>query len=88
MCIRDSISTADVIKPSTKPIAKWIGCINDKNVKNGSSVTPEINVSKVTLKAPSCKLKTLPNILAINIFFFDGFLLNIGLYMQKYPKKG
>ena len=58
-----------------------------KNVKNGSSVTPEINVSKVTLNAPSCKLKTLPNILAINIFFFDGFLLNIGLYMQKYPKK-
>ncbi|MPN62533.1 hypothetical protein SDC9_210282 [bioreactor metagenome] len=45
-------TTAAVTRPSTIPIARWIGCIKIAKLAKGNSVFPENNVSTTTLKAP------------------------------------
>ena len=52
--------TADVMSPSMRPIARWIGCISAMNAPNGSSVMPDRLVSMTTDRAPNCKVTTHP----------------------------
>ncbi len=60
-------TTAAVIIPSIKPIARWIGCIKAINAPNGSSVIPERLVSITTEKAPSWSVIMHPTIDEIKI---------------------
>ena len=46
-CITKS-TTAAVTRPSTTPIARWMGCISSTKVANGSALIPEAVVSSTT----------------------------------------
>ena len=82
--------TAPVSAPSTRPIAKCIGCINSAKVLKGSCVTPEHNVSSTTPKAPSCSATVQPSIDAAIIraplFIFFAIGKNISGYAMKHGK--
>ena len=69
---RDSYTkhrTAEVIRPSTRPIARWMGCIRARKALKGSSVIPERVVSSTTEKAPSCRVTMQPMIEAAMMRF-------------------
>ena len=51
-------STAPVTRPSTRPMARCIGCIRSTKEEKGSAVIPEVSVSRTTAKAPSCRATT------------------------------
>ena len=53
-------STAEVMRPSTRPMARWMGCIRAQNAPKGSSVIPERLVSSTTEKAPNCSVTMQP----------------------------
>ena len=53
--------TAAVMPPSTRPMARWIGCISAANAPNGRAVMPESDVSTTTESAPSCSVTTHPS---------------------------
>ena len=87
-------STADVISPSIRPIARWIGCISPMNAPNGSSVIPDRLVSSTTEKAPSCSVTTHPMMDAAIMRLRSALLPSpnhllwiIGFQMRKYPTK-
>lgn len=54
-------STAAVMRPSIRPMARWIGCMMAQNAPNGRSVMPESVVSSTTENAPSCSVSTQPS---------------------------
>ena len=70
-----------VTRPSTIPIARWIGCISITNVPKGNSVFPENNVSSTTENAPNCKPITAEIIEATKILRELSALRVINLYI-------
>ena len=57
---KTKIRTADVTRPSTRPMARWIGSIRAQKAPKGSSVMPESVVSSTTEKAPSSSVTVQP----------------------------
>ena len=53
-------STAAVISPSTRPIARCIGCMIAQNTPKGMSAIPERLVSTTTENAPSWSVTMQP----------------------------
>ena len=56
------------MRPSIRPMARWIGCMMPRKVPKGSSVMPERLVSTQTEKAPSCSVMMQPSREARMIF--------------------
>ena len=49
------------MRPSIRPMARWMGCMMAQNAPNGRSVMPESVVSSTTENAPSCSVSTQPS---------------------------